>query len=270
MTKGGRRRRRITNIPNTSRVNITNTAEKLGFDNIRHFEDFIKNINPHHLSPPKVRKLTKIFKYLSKSKGTIAKSAIAGGTLLSMIIYMKHFQKKYSGCFRYDDNDDDKTIKYKFKEICGNDDDDDDDDDDVKLLPIQEHPLYGIKKWDYNYYKFEKGNKEIDEILQLGCNGLCDWKNFNILAETTQGKYDPINPPANDKYVYNCETMSLLKALSTSTGNAVNEIVTGLYISNLGKNITNFFFRLLIIFITILMIIIILHKKKMRDIKKGI
>ena len=281
-----RRRRKI--IPNATTPNkmifnhnnkifdntkLNKTAQKMGFKNAFEFEDYIKNINPYKLvDASEAQRLSKIFNYLSKTSkkrgGSIAKLAIAGGSLTAMIIFLKKFQKKYSGCFRYE-NDDEEKIKYKFVGFfCGGDDDNDDDDDDnVKLLSIEEHPLFGVKKWDCDYDNFEKGNKRVDEILQLGCKGLCDWKNFNILAETTKGEYNPIYP-ADDKYIYKCETMSLLKAFSTSTGNAVNEIVSGIIFSDLGQNITSFFFRLLYIVVLILALLFIIfnyYNKKMKN-----
>ena len=272
---GTKPRRRIPNqkpnkkfvFNNIDKNKMNKTAQNMGFKNAVEFDNYIKKINPHKLNSSDVPKVSRIFKYLSKRGGTIAKLAIAGGSLSAMLIYLKKFQNKHSGCFRYDN--DDEEIRYKFEKgsfFCSNDDDDD---DNLKLLAIEKHPLYNVKKWDCNYNKF--GNKkEIDEILQLGCKGLCDWKNFNILAKTTKGEYNPISND-DDKYIYKCERMSLLKALSTSTGNAMNEIISGLFNSDLGQNIANFLIYLCLVFIIILMFFIIIHYyKNNRKLKKRI
>lgn len=244
--------------------NINKVAQYMGFKNADEFNNYIKTVNPYKLDTSQVNKLSKIFNYLSKiakkTKGkNVAKLAIAGGTLSAMIIYLKKIQNKYNGCFRYD-NDDNDEIKYKFVgSFCINTGDDDDYDD-VKLISEEEHPLYNVEKWDCKYDKFEKGNKRVDEILQLGCRGLCDWKNFNILAKTTKGEYEPIS--ISDKYTYKCETMTLLKALSSSTGNVIDEIFSGILFSDLGKNLSAFLFHLSCMFMLIIAIIIIIRYNK--------
>ena len=60
-------------------------------------DDFIKNIkNPHNLNALEKRNALNIFNYLSKvakkNPGTVAKLAIAGGTLATMIIFLRKYQ----------------------------------------------------------------------------------------------------------------------------------------------------------------------------------
>ena len=113
------------------------------------------------------------------------------------------------------------------------------------------HPLYGKHIWDCNYHNFENGNPRIDKIIILGCNGLCNWKNFNILAQTTKGEYLPIEN-INDNYMYKCENITILEAISMSASNTVNEIISGVVDSNLGSNIMKFFMRLFCIILIII------------------
>ena len=263
----------------SSSPSIANKRAKfLNFKSEANFYDFINEMarKKNNYSIKDLKTLSNIYNYLKKfarkHPKSIAKTAIAGGSIIAMVTYLKNFQTKYSGCFRYDDDNDtiieeSSNIKYKFRgNFCvGNDDDDDDDDDDeeIKLLPELNHPLYGKNKWDCNFKDFfssddDDKRKKIDEIINLGCNGLCDWKNFNVLAESTTpiNHYNPITINDNDIYTYQCEKISILRALSTSFGDFLSETFSGILDSNLGDNLIQLFIRLVLIFF----IIIFLYK----------
>ena len=175
-----------------------------------------------------------------------------------MIIFLQNYQKTHTGCFRYEkeQQQQQQEIKYKFAGVswCNNigNNNNNNNSMDVKLIPENQHPLYNQKKWDCSYNKFPIGNNQIDRILNLGCNGLCNWKNFNILAKTSKGEYEPITyNDDDDKYVYKCETINMLQALSISTGDAFSD----LFDWNLGKYFMNTVLRIFFIMILIYIII---------------
>ena len=260
-----KKNKKIKNNKNsTTTTSTTNTlvsvdksnsiAKSLGFKNAADFDNFIKDINLNKLSVTETKKLSRLFHYLSKvakknPKG-IAKLAIVGGSLTAMIVFLKKFQNEHSGCFRYGrNNDESDNIKYKFagSSWCntnGSSSSSNGGDDKIKLLPESEHPLYNRIKWDCNYNNFKKNDDDddqalVDKILEMGCNGLCDWKHFNFLAKKTRGEYTPIiskdlvnnNNEHFFKYIYKCETINMLQALSISTTNTLSDLI-GLNVSN--------------------------------------
>lgn len=240
--------------------NNNNIAKSLGFKDTLDLDNFIKNVNPYNLKSSEVKKISKLYSYFSKiakkrPTNRLVKLAIAGGTITTMIIFLQNYQKTYTGCFRYDKykGKEQQEIKYKFDGVswCNNIGNNNNNNKDVKLIPETQHPLYNKKKWDCNYDKFPIGNNQVDRILNLGCNGLCNWKNFNILAKTTKGEYEPIIYDDDDKYVYKCETINMLQALTISTGDAFSD----LFDWNLDNHFINTVLR--IIFIVILIYIII-------------
>ena len=242
----------INNIPISKSSRVVNIksnkiAKFLGFNNAKNFDNFIKNIDVKKLTITQSKKLRKIFSYLSdvakKNPKSIAKLAIIGGTLTAMVIYIKKFQATYSGCFRYQRKKitnyfDESTTKYKFagSSWC-NTNGSHNSDQNISLLSENTHPLYEQKKWDCEYDNFDKSNdsdKEvIDKIVSLGCNGLCDWQNFNTLARMTKNdefREIIITPETDERfssdYVYKCETVSFLHALASTTTNALGELFT--------------------------------------------
>ena len=255
----------ITISSSSSNIEKSNlVAKSLGFKNTSDFDNFIKNVNPKRIIDVKeTKKLTTLFKYLSKiakkNPKSIAKLAIAGGSITAMIIFLKNFQNDYSGCFRYNKSTNDK-IKYKFSgSWCNSNNTKNFNDENIKSLPENEHPLYNQNKWDCKYDSFDKENQQINEILNLGCNGLCDWKNFNILAKTTNGEYKSIFHEEFHKYDYKCETISLLQALSISTTNTL----TDLFNVNLGIGIKQIIF----LFIILILIYKLYFSLKLRKLK---
>ena len=259
---------KFNNIKSYHSLKKTNAiAKSLGFKNSIDVDDFIKKVNPHKLTASETKKMSNLYRYLlkvsKKHPKTIAKLAVAGGTLTAMIIYLKRFQNTYNGCFRYNNNDD-ELIKYKFDGIWCNNNNNNKiigklNDDNIKLIPENEHPLYDKIKWDCNYNNFNNNNnnnkktqEKINQILNLGCNGLCSVDNFNILANTTNGEYNPIVINKNNilsSFTYKCETITMLQALSTTTVNALDEIVTGLFDGNIINEIIKLFFVVILIFI---------------------
>ena len=255
-------------IPSYNSAKVNKTAKSLGFKDNTDLNNFIKKINPNKLSISETKKVSKLYYHLSKiaksKPKSIAKLAIAGGTITTMILFLQKYQNIHCGCFRYEKNknENDQDIKYKFMGTwCNNNNNNDN--EKVKLLPENEHPLYNKKKWDCNYNKFPKGNNQIDKILNLGCNGLCNLENFNILAKTTNGEYEPITYKQFDKYIYKCETMTILQALSISTGDVLNETFSGFFDSDLGKHLIKNILRILFIIMLIYILIkFCLHVKK--------
>ena len=264
------------NISSISTEKSNTLARDLGFDNVTDFNKYINDINPHKLTVVETTKLSRVFKYLSKvakkNPKSIAKLAIAGGTVTAMVIFLKEFQNKYSGCFRYDKNGD-SNVKYKFagSSWCNITATDiiDSDNNEIKILPENTHPLYNHLKWDCNYTRFgqnpvsfveennnNNNNEEkeiiIENILSLGCNGLCNWRHFNTLAKMTNGEYKPIIIKDFDdtqifyKYIYKCETIDILTALSMSTVDALSDLLD----TNLGIKIKQVFL-MFILFILI-------------------
>ena len=250
------------NIDNKPIVNSYNNtvAKSLGFKHVQEVDDFIRNINPHKLNVSDIKKLSKLYSHISKiaknRKYRLAKLAVAGGSITAMIIFLQKYQKTHNGCFRYEKIYEEGEIKYKFDgkswcNILGNNISN----KEIKHIPESQHPLYNHKKWDCNYNKFPKGNKRIDNIINLGCNGLCDWKNFNILAQTTNGEYQPLIDYTEDKYIYRCETVNILQAFSSSTGEILSDTFSGIFKSDLGKDFINTLLRFIFIIVLIYMIV---------------
>lgn len=235
-----------------SKFKADKLANKIGFKNENDFFNFIQSIkDPSRLTVEQATRLSKVFKHFSKLAKkhplSTVKLAVIGGTITAMVIFLKRFQQSHTGCFRYNGEDDVKR-KFKGSNFCVNDDNDN---DDVELISEEEHPLYNVKnKWDCKFSNF-KSNAKVDGILSLGCNGLCDWENFNVLASySNSNKYKPIDNIGDEhhEYLFKCEKMTFLRAISTSTSNAFNELF---FDSNFGKSIIKSIIRIFIIIILI-------------------
>ena len=259
----------ISRNSTTVNSNYNQTAKSIGFKDSVEFDNFIQNIDPHKLNISETQKVSKLYSSLSKlsrskSKGShIAKMAVAGGTIVAMIIFLQNFQRNHSGCFRYDkvnngSNDGDEIrIKYKFdgKSWCNNVlGGGTSENKKVKTIPETEHPLYNVNKWDCKYKNFPLGDEKVDRILNLGCNGLCNWENFNVLATLTQGEYQPLLDYNDTRYVYKCETVNFLQALSSTTGDAISHTFSGLLDSDLGRQLVSTLLRVFFILILIYII----------------
>ena len=163
-----------------SNVNANRIAKSLGFKNTSDFDTFIKKINQYKLNSYETEKVLKLYKYLKnvakKHPKSIAKLAIAGGSLTAMIIFIKKYQNVNSGCFRYEikGKDLNSTIQYKFDHIglCDNnnnnsnrdnDNTDENDSDNINILPKTEHPSYNFLKCA-SFFLFQE---------QLLCIKLC-------------------------------------------------------------------------------------------------
>ena len=156
-----------------------------------------------------------------KHKGKKLIAATATGTAAALVVYLAKEQRKNTGCFRYKlaekkkgSNGSVAITRYKVAgNFCiSNDDYDyeynedkiDDDDDNVKIIPPENHPLFNHEKWDCDYDDFymngnELDRERIDEIRQLGCNGLCDVLNYNMLTSFTNDEYQPLSPPSEEE-----------------------------------------------------------------------
>ena len=244
----------------------TNTiAKHMGFESEDDFAKFIKESSSS--SDADTKKLKNIFllfkEYAQKNPKSIVKYAVITGTISGMVIYLKKFQSENTGCFRYEKNANinNVLIKYKFKGNFCNNVKQEQETNYIKLLPENNHPLYGKLKWDCSFNQFYSNEnfatQDIDDIRFLGCNGLCNWENFNRLAQSTK-EYAPIeyninNEEENNQYLYVCESSTILRELATSVGDTVNEVFTGLNRSIIGKQILNmihksFYFLLMLFF----------------------
>lgn len=258
-------------------------AKKLGFFNEIQFSKWIERLNvSKSITVENSKKLGDIYQYITnfikKHPSSLAKAALAGGSIAFMVTFMQNFQKENTGCFRYSKDDQNCLVRYKFDgDFClstaknnsyniknnnsNNNNSDETVDstkyDDIKLLPMEQHPLFGVTKWECDY-RHDADSKEVDEILHAGCQGLCDWLNFNILAQNTQ-EYSPIdlNTESGEegevedeedddreallfKYIYRCEKSTFLRALTVAVFDIVDETITGFSQSQLGQKTFNF------------------------------
>ena len=253
-----------TSSPQPSSL-LDNKAKKMGFENALDFNNFIKNVDPDNMSKIQIQKAKKLKNFLSgsKTKNAFVKMLLGASTLTAMVVYLKRYSDKHSGCFRYFQNNDSMKDKISGKTFyCGGssnstDGKNDDDDDDDGILPEKKHPLFNHpNKWDCNFKDFENVNEYSHQIINQGCNGLCNIENFNYLVKnhTNPSKnFLPIENPY-PQFVYKCENISLLEALSKTAGDTVDEITSGLFDSELfGRIITlawQIFFLLLMLIIT--------------------
>ena len=245
-------------------------ARKLGFDDEAGFAKCISDLNLKKTLPVEdSRKLGRIFRFIKKHPASLAKTAVAGGGIVYMVSYLKQFQAENTGCFRYAKDDNDKLIRYKFAgNFCLQDDSKNNnlnDSDSVKILSEDQHPLFNItSKWNCEYLAFERGNPLVDEILNAGCNGLCDWTNFNFLTEhVTENKTGLYNPLVmdnddDDEYMYRCEKATILRALTSVATNVIDETVSGFTQSQLGIKMINFLKSQIGQAITLIMILLFL------------
>ena len=232
------------NIKETNKL-----AKSLGFKNEKDFRQFIDTVVPE---TSKDTRLTRLFNYLSKNPKSIAKAAVAGGTITAMVIYLKKYQRDRTGCFRYIKGYTETTQPMKIMgNFCINDNTIDTNYD--YTISEKEHPLYYQKKWDCNDNSLfnDSLDPKTNHILGLGCNGLCNWQNFNVLASNTKD-YEPIDPKYHEdkinNYTYKCEHITILRALATNVGTIVDETFSGIMdATNVRKKIIRVFWILALI-----------------------
>ena len=160
------------------------------------------------------------------------------------------FHQKNSGCFRYKLIQD-KLIREKISgNFChGN--------EEGGEVPESEHPLYNINKWDCEYRDFSiGGRRRSNNNPRLKCNGLCDPNIFNGLSEYTPNYGKAELPPIDDKYIYVCESGSILRYLLNSEKKEEVEVVV------VDDEKYTFYYYLIPLFIVIIVIIIILACQK--------
>ena len=248
--RGGRGRPRKWKEGRIQRANAL--AKKLDFKNEREFRQFIDTVS----EKSKDGRLLKIYNYLFKvakeNPKSIAKIAIAGGSIATMVVYLKNYQKKRTGCFRYIRGQMDTEPKKIMGNYCVNNDNDNDNDNDENVIPEAEHPLHGVNKWNCNDNLFSNSiDPAVNHILSLGCHGLCDWRNYNTLASIAKD-FEPIvidpKHTQDDEYVYKCERITILRALASNVGAVFNETFSGLMDSSIGRKIARavFLFALVI------------------------
>ena len=259
-------------------------AIKIGFDNEEEFGSFISKINPNKITVKEMTRLQKFLNYVKKHPKSFLKVTLTTGGISALVIYLQKYQRKHTGCFRYHNSDDDKSVlvrqKFKGNFCIGNDankydDDDEEDDDDIIYLEESLHPLYHISTWknSCNYTEIysgtERDKENVSKILSLGCQGLCDWVNYNILSQYSNGKHDAFNIKSDvdeskyDKYLFKCEKITILRSLSTSAGDVLDDAISGFMESNFGQRSIKFIISSifkLIIFICLIFISVYLLK----------
>ena len=205
-------------------------AVKIDFKNEAELFDYIKNFDTKKGDYSKFKKL---FTLMKKNKSVMK---FTGGATAAALLY--HYcllhQRSHSGCFRYLKDKDGNIIEHTKKKIDGS-----------YCIPFSEpkihkrhHPLYGVEKWDCNFKGFE--GPEAKDILKLGCNGLCNVENFNILAGLTK-EYEPYTSDKESKHIYKCEIVTILGSLTEMTGDAIDDAIDGALNSKLGKRIKTSF-----------------------------
>ena len=248
-------------------------ARKLGFEDEAHFAKFISDLdlNNKGIRVKDTEKLGILYRYIksyvAKHPSSVLKAAVAGTTLAMMVSYLKDFQAENTGCFRYEKDDENNLIRYKFKGNFCLDNGSDSDSDDVKIVSDNQHPLFNVtNKWDCDYSQFQKGNSTVDEILNAGCNGLCDWLNFNTLTGLTNGdeKFDPLIIDEDDDnnyymYIYKCEKATILRAITSGVSNVVDETITGFAQSQLGRKTIEFLKSQFGQFVTFTLILVLMY-----------
>ena len=254
-------------------------AQKFGFKNEKDFAQYIRRTTD--TSDVGLKRIkSRLWQYARKHKYPIAKAALATGTIAGMLSYLKAFQENNAGCFRYMRDDQNGLIRFKFKgNFCNSDTDSDmtststaieSVSKDIKILPEKDHPLFGHSKWDCGYDHFltrdPSEQEKVYNIINLGCNGLCDWENFNHLSLLTSDTYQPVlfNPEQatdNSCYIYRCENTTILRGLSETFGNVISDTVTGLGDSRLVTSVYGLFsagvlnlYKLLVVIIVFLFI----------------
>ena len=244
-------------------------AQKLGFENER---DFARKIMSGAGSSRNTGVVSKLYKLL-KTHPKLVKYGV--GITSAAVLYniCIDYQMKHSGCFRYrrtrpeiETNEKDKNMEIDDKNMETNKGATDDlylietgkkvrghfcvsDDSkyweesvDVAWVPEGEHPLYDKRKWDCDFAAFQE-TRSSQEIINLGCNGLCDPTNFNILASSSlNGAFSPYpNLNENGEYVFRCEKVTFLRHIAELLGDGVDDIVDGISHSNLGKRVLDMF-----------------------------
>ena len=227
-------------------------AKNLGFRDEADFSKYFSDLDLKKEIPVEdTLKLKGVFRYIKSyaknHPGSVVKAAIAGGTLAYMVAFVQKFQAENTGCFRYAKNDKNNLVRYRFGGNFCVGGETDKDSDRVKILPVEEHPLFGVEdKWDCDYSQFEAGNPVVDDILNRGCNGLCDWLNFNILTGYVTGSDKNFQPLVLDDdndysmYIYKCEKATILRAMTSFVSDAVDETMAGFADSQLGKKTIDF------------------------------
>ena len=248
-------------------------AKKLNFSDETDFHNFVESIDTSKAIPiERMRKLEKVFQYLKNHRSAVAKLAVAGGTMTALVHFLKKFQAEHTGCFRYSKDDANNLIRYKFNGNFCLGSPTSNETDDIKLLPLTDHPLSEISKWNCDYTGFnDRHIPKIDEILNLGCMGLCNWLNFNTLTEYTTG-FNPLEVGEEAAFLFQCEKATVLRALTTSVADVIDDTLTGFSQSRLAKRVFNLFRQKITQILVILCVFFLAFylAKYQNDIKKAI
>ena len=208
-----------------------------------------------------------------KNKSTMIKAALIGGTVSGLIIYLGKVQNEKSGCFRYNLDEKQNLVKYKVGggNFCIGSGEGEDDLKDVNIivLPEEEHPLFNKDKWDCDFDKFNAttniDREYVQKIVQLGCNGLCNLKNFNMLANFTSGDnlYNKVTAEEKfKKYMFVCERPTFLRTLIDETGGVVGQVASEIFGSDVFKEIIQKISYYIPYILFILIVILFLYNLK--------
>ena len=214
----------------------------------------------------KTPKMRNLFFHLTrlKHKSSIVKGALLAGTISGMVIYLAKIQREQSGCFRYNLDNREQLVKNKMAgNFCLGDvhDDSSSTDEflskDLIVIPENLHPLFEKDKWNCEFENFEMtgdvDRERVYNITSLGCNGLCNVENFNILASLTNDYKEIIND--ENEYTFVCERATFLRTLTEESINYISEVADGVIDSNIFKGFYRHIYKYFI-FLIILIIVI--------------
>lgn len=236
--------------------NVNKLAQDLGFENETQFLEYLES-NPS----PTDSKLTKIFntmtKWAGKHKSLILKSAILLGVGVAFLEYLNKYNRKNSGCFRYHVGKGHslkkevyltRFCKFPINRV---------DYINYDILNDNTHPLFNKKVWNC---QFDIPNSaETQNILNLGCKGICCPHNYNYLSQFVKG-YEPISNLENKEifYIYKCEQGTILRNIAEILGDGIGEVIQGIGQSDIWqfilKSIKNIGWVILLILLLIIML----------------
>ena len=257
--------RRATINPKSKLNEIVTTpdeiAKKLGFENEKDFFKYIDQFKPGD----DLGKLRKFISLVRSNKDLITVVGVTA-SVGSILFYAKNYQAANTGCFRYR-----RTkgggVRQKSKTKIGGNYCRSVTDNYAAKIDAKKHPLYKMEKWGCNPFSDKNGyilDQSVVNIMDLGCAGLCNVKNYNALARVMndigESRYKPIDVEG-DRYVYRCEIATMLGAFTGMASDTIDQIISAAINSKLGQRIRNFFDLGNLKFYIFLLVILFLYYK---------
>lgn len=253
---------------------VDNLAQDLGFKNESDFREFIES-NPSKDNLKLKNIFNKIKTWTLNNKSPIFKGLIALGLGAGFINILKKYNKMNSGCFRYSVNNDGSLLLERgvyinrFCEQKMTENDYYSSTNPITILAEDTHPLFNISIWNCqslplsHLKKLCKGHHDTNDILNQGCNGICNPYNYSILLPYIKEKekeestinLDFINK--DKKYIYRCEKGTILRNLAQMTGDGIYQVFDGISHSALGHFMFRMFSKVWWIFLIGLIVLII-------------